>query len=284
MMPAGMTFILKAADEGLPVCLDPDWTGEFLGKVVSYAGLRGEALRKRPAPFSISTLMPTDGSRSVRRRNAGPAWEPQPPAERTRFRLRLGWLADADLRGLLDWAKSLRAGPVPVETNGGPLILEDALVSSALTQRWNRWVPYERLYEEATECHRQVTLKFCSPTTLQRSGRPYPLPDPIGIFLGYLKIWNAFSGISLDTGLGQAIEKGLLLVDFRLRKCLSAGGRDVMHGFIGSATFRLSGRHPESILKGLNALADYAFFCGTGIGTDRGMGLTRRILHDEGRM
>ena len=57
-----------------------------------------------------------------------------------------------------------------------------------------------------------------------------------------------------------------------------------MPGFIGSATFRLAGRHPESILKGLNALADYAFYCGTGIGTEHGMGLTRRILHDEGRM
>jgi CRISPR-associated endoribonuclease Cas6 len=140
------------------------------------------------------------------------------------------------------------------------------------------------LYEEATDGQRQVTLKFYSPTALQRSTHPYPLPDPSGIFHGYLGIWSTFSGVSLGPGLGQAIKEDLLLVDFRLRKCLFADGRNSMPGFIGSATFRLEGRHPESILKGLNALADYALFCGTGIGTDKGMGLTRRILDDEGRM
>jgi hypothetical protein len=45
----------------------------------------------------------------------------------------------------------------------------------------------------------------------------------------------------------------------------------------------LQGRHPESVLKGLNVLADYAFFSGTGIGTERGMGLTRRILDGADR-
>jgi CheY-like chemotaxis protein len=63
------------------------------------------------------------------------------------------------------------------------MLLEDALVSPMLTQRWNRWVPYDRLYEEASDCLRFVTLKFYSPTTLERSGFPYPLPDPCGIFL-----------------------------------------------------------------------------------------------------
>jgi CRISPR/Cas system endoribonuclease Cas6 (RAMP superfamily) len=74
------------------------------------------------------------------------------------------------------------------------------------------------------------------------------------------------------------IEGHLLLVDFRIQRRLCEDERGPLPGFIGSATFRLEGRHPESVLKGLNVLADYAFFCGTGIGTDRGMGLTRRIL------
>jgi len=157
------------------------------------------------------------------------------------------------------------------------------MVSSTLTQRWNRWVPYGRLYEEASDCLRLVTLKFYSPTTLERSGLPYPLPDPCGIFLGYARIWDAFSGIALSPGLREAIEEHLLLVDFRIQRRLSAAEQGAVPGFIGSAKFRLAGRHPESILKDLNALADYAFFCGTGIGTDHGMGLTRRILDDEGR-
>ena len=140
-----------------------------------------------------------------------------------------------------------------------------------------------RLYEEASDCLRLVTLKFYSPTTLERSGLPYPLPDPCGIFLGYSRIWDAFSGIALAPGLREAIEEHLLLVDFRIQRRLSAAEKGAVPGVVGSAKFRLAGRHPESILKGLNALADYAFFCGTGIGTDVGMGLTRRILDDDGR-
>lgn len=283
-MPAGVTLFLKASGDCLPVHFDGDWTGRFLRKMVSQAGLPEEGLRKRPAPFSISSLMPVDGSRPGGGKNSGPTRQNSRPGEGERFRLRLSWLADADLRGLFDWAKSLRDRPVRVDTDGGPLVVEDALVSSTLAQRWNRWVPYGQLYEEATDCLRRVTLKFYSPTTLRRSTLPYPLPDPCGIFHGYLGIWNAFSGISLAPGLGEAIEENLLLVDFRLRRRLFADGRESTPGFIGSATFQLAGRHPESILKGLNALADYAFFCGTGIGTEKGMGLTRRILDDEGPM
>jgi CRISPR/Cas system endoribonuclease Cas6 (RAMP superfamily) len=79
------------------------------------------------------------------------------------------------------------------------------------------------------------------------------------------------------------MEADLLLVDFRLRMRMFEEGRQSVPGFVGSASIRLQGRHPESVIKGLNVLADYAFFCGTGIGTQRGMGLTRRILEKGAR-
>ena len=283
-MPVGMTLLLKASGDALPAHFDGEWTCRFLEQMVSLAGLPEEGLLKSPAPFAVSFLMPVEGSRSKGGKKSGTTRQNARADRGGRFRLRLSWLADADLKGLFDWAKSLRDSPVRMETDGGPIVVEDAVVSSALTHRWNRWVPYGQLYEEATDCLRHVTLKFYTPTTLRRSALAYPLPDPCGIFLGYLGIWNAFSGISLAPGLGEAIEKNLLLVDFRLRRGLFADGRESMPGFIGSATFRLAGRHPESVLKGLNVLAEYAFFCGTGIGTGKGMGLTRRILDEEGRM
>ncbi len=273
-MPVGMTFFLKALGDAPPAPFDREWTDRLLGEMASRTGVPEEALQKRPAPFAISSPLPAEGHRPGGEAN---------PDEGGRFRLRLSWLVDADLKGLLDWARSLRVEPVRVETNCGQMLLEDAMVSPTLTQRWNRWVPYGRLYEEASDCLRLVTLKFYSPTTLERSGLPYPLPDPCGIFLGYSRIWDAFSGIALAPGLREAIEEHLLLVDFRIQRRLSAAEKGAVPGFVGSAKFRLAGRHPESILKGLNALADYAFFCGTGIGTDVGMGLTRRILDDDGR-
>jgi CRISPR-associated endoribonuclease Cas6 len=273
-MPMGMTFFMKALGDAPPTRFDREWTDRLLGEMAFRAGVPEEALQKRPAPFAISSPLPAEGHR--------PGGEADPD-EVGRFRLRLSWLVDADLEGLLDWARSLRGDPVRVETNCGQMLFEDAQVSPTLTERWNRWVPYDRLYEEASDCLRVVTLKFYSPTTLERSGLPYPLPDPCGMFRGYSRTWDAFSGIALASGLREAIEKHLLLVDFRIQRRRSEVEQGPVPAFIGSATFRLAGRHPESVLKGLNALADYAFFCGTGIGTEHGMGLTRRILEDEGR-
>ncbi len=267
-MPVGMTFFLKVKGDEPPVLFDRKLAGRLVGKVASQAGVHEGALQQRPAPFALSSLLPAEADR--------PGGETRSD-EGGRFRLRLSWLVDGDLKGLLDWAGSLRGDPMCVETSGGPLLLEEAMVSPTLTQRWNRWVPYGRLYEEASDCLRFVTLKFYSPTTLERSGVPYPLPDPCGIFVGYSRIWDAFAGIALPPGLRAAIEEYLLLVDFRIQRRRCEAEQGPVPGFIGSATFRLAGRHPESILKGLNALADYAFFCGTGIGTDHGMGLTRRI-------
>jgi CRISPR-associated endoribonuclease Cas6 len=264
-----MTLFLKSLGGSPPAPFDREWTDRLLREIFSRAGVPEGVLRNRPAPFAVSLPLPAEVHRP-----AGQAVSD----EGGRFRLRLSWLADADLKGLLDWAGSLRADPVRVETNRSRMLLEEAMVSPTLTQRWNRWVPYDRLYEEASDSLRLVTLKFYSPTTLERSGSPYPLPDPCGIFLGYSRAWDAFSGIALAQGLREAIDEYLLLVDFRIQRRLSADEEGAVPGFVGSAKFRLAGRHPESILKGLNALADYAFFCGTGIGTERGMGLTRRIL------
>ncbi len=273
-MPVGMTFFLKTLGETPPASLfGRELAGRVVGEIASRAGASEGALRRSPSPFSVSSPLP--GARN-------PAEAEPPKGDAGRFRLRLGWLEDADLKGLLDWAGSLRLDPVRVETAGGTLLLEDAMVSPSLTQRWNRWVPYERLYEEASDTLRVATLKFYTPTTLEKSGHPYPLPDPCSIFLGYLRIWDSFSGIDLAPGLREAIEAHLLLSDFRIQRRRTEVEQGAVPGFIGSATFRLEGRHPESILKGLNALADYAFFCGTGMGTEQGMGLTRRILKEEG--
>lgn len=271
-MPAGMTLSLKAVGEPPFLPLAGECVGRFLVEAVSRSGLWEEDLRKGPYPFSVSFPMPLEAGRRALRVGEG-----------RRFRLRVSWLADADLPGLLDWVGSLACNPTRLQTVGGELVVEGALVSNTLVQRWNRWVPYGQLYDEASDSVRHVTLKFYSPTALMRSGLTYPLPDPSGIFTGYQRVWETFSGIPLAPGLREVMDRELCLVDFRLRRRLFAGAHGPVPGFAGSASFELGGRHPESILKGLNALADYAFFCGTGTGTEKGMGLTRRITDRAGR-
>lgn len=282
-MPVGMTFSFKTLGDFPPETLAGEWMGRFLGEMTHRVGISGEGLLREPAPFTISSPMPLDAGRSASGPDSDHRSRAQAVRQGERFRLRMSWLADEDLRGLLDWARTLRVEPFRLETGEGPLLVENALVADTLAQRWNRWVPYSQLFDEASDSLRLVTLKFYSPTALRRSNTPYPLPDPQGIFVGYREVWDAFSGIPLAPGLREAMEEQLRLVDFRLRRRLSEEGRESVPGFVGSATIQLQGRHPESVLKGLNVLADYAFFCGTGIHTGRGMGLTRRILEQKGR-
>ncbi len=274
-MPAGMTLLMKALGEALPPePLRREWTDRLVSEIASRAGAREGTLQGSPAPYSVSFPLPDGDHLSA----AGPG-----DCDTRRFRLRLGWLEDEGLEGLLAWAATLGDDPVRVGTCRGALLLEGAILGPTLTQRWNRSVSYERLYEEASHSRREATLKFYTPTTLERDGHPYPLPDPGRIFVGYLTAWNRFSGIGLAPGMRETMAGRLLLTDFRIQKRRSEADEGPVPGFIGSATFQLAGRHPESILKGLNALADYAFFCGTGTGREYGKGLTRRIRRGEGR-
>jgi CRISPR/Cas system CMR-associated protein Cmr1 (group 7 of RAMP superfamily) len=48
-------------------------------------------------------------------------------------------------------------------------------------------------------------------------------------------------------------------------------------GFVGSCSFRLVELHDRSIIKTLNALADFAFFSGVGAKTTMGCGVVKRI-------
>lgn len=48
-------------------------------------------------------------------------------------------------------------------------------------------------------------------------------------------------------------------------------------GFEGECVFELPGRITDEEVRYLNALADFAFYCGTGAKTAMGMGQTRRL-------
>jgi len=49
-------------------------------------------------------------------------------------------------------------------------------------------------------------------------------------------------------------------------------------GFTGRCRYELDKNTPEEVAHALNALADFAFYCGTGAKTTMGMGQTKRLL------
>jgi len=272
-----MTVVLKAKEAADPRVLGPVVRKALLRRLVESAVIPKQALERAPRPYTFSTLMSTEDREAREAARDAPA-EPTEDVKRECFRIRLCWLEDAHRQAFLNWAPSQKSGLLYADMESEPVLMEGALVSSTPTERWSGDIAYKQLQEDASDSLHSVTLKFCSPTLLNRAGVPYPLPDPASIFEGYLRLWNEFSLISLDPGLRTAIEEELLLSDFRIRARPHEGERGPLTCFTGSATFHLGGRQPESILRGFNVLADFAFFCGTGTQTNSGMGLTRRIL------
>ncbi len=276
-MPVAMTVIVKFPDDVPPGGFPQEPRDALLKTLADHSVIPEGALRETPPPFTFSPLLspqpvtPPEKDPGPHGSNARTG-----PGER-RAHLRVCWLDDAHLSSFREWAPGARTAPVSQEGGKGRMRIEGALVRSTPAHRWSRHLSYAQLFTEASDSLRNITLKFCTPTLLHREGTPYPLPDPGVIFLQYLDLWNRFSGIPLHPGLRSILARDLLLVDFRLRSRPAREGGTPVTRFSGSASFRLRGRHPETALKGLNALADYAFFCGTGSDTDRGRGMTRRI-------
>lgn len=281
-MPLGMTVILMAQEEMKEVRFRTRVQKALLNRLVESGVISKQSLERAPLPYTFSPLMPADENRGGREREAEKTTAPTPIPGGEKIRVRMTWLDDAQLHALEDWAQKQKAIPLYTDMDAEPVLLEGALVSPTRNNPWSRTVPYRQIYEEASDSLRSITLKFCSPTRLNRGGVPYPLPDPISIFKGYLHMWNDFSAIPLDPGLRTALEEELLLEDFKIRSRPFEAEKGALTCFTGSATFRLEGRHPETALKGFNTLSDYAFFCGTGTGRRDGMGLTKRIPEPVG--
>jgi len=271
-----MTLILKRLDEAQRECRDNDLQRAVLRTLSQLDIIPEESLAACLLPYSLSPVLPAGTSSRGTQQRPGHGSRTD-PMER-RVRLRMSWLEDARLGLLLRWAQGTGGEPVPVQGDGCRARIAGVRVHPTPADGWNRSVSYAELFSAASDSLKNATLKFCSPTLLLREGVPYPLPDPVVIFQQYLDLWDRFSGIPLAGGLPSILRESVLLVDFRLRARPADDGMKTDTCFSGSASFRLQGRHPETVLKGFNTLADFAFFCGTGTGTEQGRGMTRRIL------
>jgi CRISPR-associated endoribonuclease Cas6 len=143
------------------------------------------------------------------------------------------------------------------------------------TRGWGGVTSHERIYEQAgTNDH--VDMVFGSPTTFRQDNKNLLFPLPASVFGSYWQRWRIFSGIELSDDLLDFVAENVAVQQHRLRTQMVPFGRGYQyHGFIGRCTYRVLDRDPLK-LKELNALADYALYCGTGQKTTQGLGQTRR--------
>lgn len=151
---------------------------------------------------------------------------------------------------------------------------------------------------ETARPDRHIRLAFRSPTAYRESVGPEALaltrnsrevlwPEPQRVFGSLLSAWRAVPDApALPTALDRLVQCGIAVSQHSLRSVASAhhsrGGcfGNRVRGFIGWCEFTIISDATE-LRCHLNALADFATFCGTGVYRTEGMGFAERISRSE---
>ena len=214
-------------------------------------------------PFTVSPLKGKFG-----RAESGLRLEP-----RSKYSLRLTFLRGDVLAHFLDGA--LKWGDKPLKLGSAALRMEE-IETVAAKKSPASFQSYRGLLENAST-ERHVTLEFLSPTAFRSGGKRNVLfPEPGLIFGSYLSRWQAFSPVTLDNSISPWVN-GMVVARYRLETRILHFGSYQEVGFTGRCRIELDRNTPEEVVLALNALADFAFYCGTGAKTTMGMGQTRRV-------
>ena len=175
-----------------------------------------------------------------------------------------------------------------IRLGGAVFQLSRWVVSGTETKDWSGNTTYEDLIESAGTDTR-MRVRFYSPTAFRelsprgQKTRNQAQIDLVRCYQSWVNKWNAFAPIQIDkqplldfvarhAGLA-AVESKSQMLDF---------GRHKAVGFVGSCAYQFfeerqsEGKVDTEMLRLVNLLADFAFYCGTGYKTTMGMGQTRR--------
>lgn len=154
----------------------------------------------------------------------------------------------------------------------------DVLVGADSQQRWGRFISYQQLVEQASDTEHRLYLRFLTPTCFRMGDLDLPLPLPRLVFRSFQKRFEEFTGIAVPPEFVEGVERYVGIARLkRLKTELIKTKYVMLSGFTGEVIFEVTSKAPPELIRYVNLLADYAFFCGTGRKTTVGMGQTKRI-------
>jgi len=169
------------------------------------------------------------------------------------------------------------------KTSSRTLRLNNALlqISGVLTTPGSapfcKCTTFESILENASG-ERSIKMRFLSPAVFRSGGkRNVFFPEPRLLFNSYLAKWQGLSPVKLENSLGEVVDKGVRITQYKLETRILDFGSYREIGFEGNCGIEISNEIAEDTAKALNALADFSFYCGTGAKTTMGMGQTRRM-------
>ncbi|MBD2183920.1 CRISPR-associated endoribonuclease Cas6 [Aerosakkonema funiforme] len=156
----------------------------------------------------------------------------------------------------------------------GPADLQitSILGTSQSNQPWANFSSYSQLYDRASDSERQIEFTFCTPTAFRQSNFDNALPTRESVFGSLLRRWNQYSGMPFSENVSEFIYPSF----FNIRTEIVTDARSKFIGCVGAITFRILGEVEPTIIKQINALADFALYSGVGRKTPMGMGMVIR--------
>ena len=165
-----------------------------------------------------------------------------------------------------------------------PFALELERVQFDVVDAKSRTTTYRDLANAAVASDR-IDLVWRSPTALRRGSSHVIEPSPAMCLASYLRRWNAFADADLRLAEEPLLDfavNHVAVPEVWLQAAIARPGGFRITGSTGSSTW-LCQSGPTELVRQVNLLADYAFYCGTGVKTALGMGQTaRRELDSSG--
>lgn len=134
-----------------------------------------------------------------------------------------------------------------------------------------RSLTYGELMADADRARTEVTLQFVSPAIVEVGTRIEPFPVLAAVFGRYAAMWNAFAEEKIDEGTPWLAH--VRVADFKISCVRSPFGP----GSQGWMRLEMEQGRTEGEIALFNGLVDFAFYSGTGLHTNEGLGQTRRM-------
>ncbi|MGB8687561.1 MAG: CRISPR-associated endoribonuclease Cas6 [Microcoleus sp.] len=154
------------------------------------------------------------------------------------------------------------------------LLITNIFGTAQLNQPWANACTYSQLYEQASETNRLIAFSFATPTTFRQGKFDSVIPTRECVFNSLLSRWNKYSPIAIPDLSFDALFS--TFVNIKTEKLTNYETNFV--GMVGEVSYRILGDAEPLVIKQINALADFALYCGVGRKTPMGMGMTRRIV------
>jgi CRISPR-associated endoribonuclease Cas6 len=161
-----------------------------------------------------------------------------------------------------------------------PFAVEEA-ITTPRAEELTGYTTFAELRDAARD-ERAIALRFDSPTALSfndETGKKFDLlPTPWRVFDSLCRKWNAFAETPIvdPKALRAWMETNMLVSGHNLRTEALQFDRFTQKGFVGSVVYETKS-DDITMVRVVNALADFALYAGVGYKTTMGMGQCRRV-------